>query len=96
MKITIYGRKLDVDRQGEKFPTETAWWYALKKVLNAQGHDLIKKVMSKDGHLVGTDTYPYYLRDRKHRYCFHDGEYALRLVHKPDVVTLLVEGDPTP
>ena len=40
--------------------------------------DLVKKVMSKDGHLVGGDGYPYYLRDRKHRFCIHDPHYALR------------------
>ena len=95
MKVTLYGNHLEVVRD-RPYPTESAWWYALKKELNAQGHDLIKKVMSKDGHLVGGDTYPYYLRDRRSRYCFHDPEYALRLVHKPTAVTLLIHGDPTP
>ena len=51
MKITLYGRLLDVDRQGQRFKNESAWWYALKKELNAQGHDLVKKVMAQDGHM---------------------------------------------
>ena len=96
MKITLYGRLLDVDRQGQRFKNESAWWYALKKELNAQGHDLVKKVMAQDGHMFGGTTYPYYLRDRNGRYCFYDENYALRLVHKPETVTLCVEGDPTP
>ena len=69
-----------------KFKNESAFWYALKKTLMEQGFcfvgkepaDLVKKVMSKDGHLVGGDGYPYYLRDRKHRFCIHDPHYALR------------------
>lgn len=96
MRITLYGHSLEVDRQGKKFKNESAWWYALKKELNAQGHDLVKKVMAKDGYMYGSETRSYYLRDRKHRYCFYDGEYALRLVHEPETVTLLVQGDPTP
>ena len=68
-----------------KFPTESAFWYALKKVLEAgprdpegKSFDLVKKVMSKDGHLVGGDGYPYYLRDRKWGFCIMDPNYAVR------------------
>ena len=69
-----------------KFKNESAFWYELKKTLMAEKReffncgpaDLVKKVMSKDGHLVGGDGYPYYLRDRKHRFCIHDPHYALR------------------
>ncbi len=86
MKITLYGNRLAVDRRGERFKNESAWWYALKKILNAQGHDVIKKLMYKDGHLV--DDNQYYLRDRKWLYCFCDEQYAVRLVHEHDVVTL--------
>ena len=85
-----------------KFKNESAFWYALKKTLEADRHciiggeppDLVKKVMSKDGHLVGGDTYPYYLRDRKWRYCIHDTEYAVRDIteelHKKGVVVLCI------
>lgn len=91
MKTTLNGNTLIVDREGEKFYTESAWWYALKIRLKEQGHDLIKKVTSKDGHMVGGDTYPYYLRDRKKRYCFYDGDYCLRFVYKPNVVYLIYQ-----
>ena len=89
MKTTLNGNTLIVDREGKKFYTESAWWYALKIHLNDQGHDLIKKVMSKDGHMVGGDTHPYYLRDRKFNYCYWDGDYSLRDVRDPEVVYLI-------
>lgn len=86
-----------------KFKNESAFWYALKKTLMEQGFcfvgkepaDLVKKVMSKDGHLVGGDTYPYYLRDRKWRFCIYDSHYAVRdlveELHTRGVVTLTIE-----
>jgi len=83
MKTVLSNNRLTVTRE-KTYPTESAWWYDLKKTLNAQGYDLIKKVMSKDGHMVGGDDYPYYLRDRKGDYCFMDCDYALREAHKPD------------
>lgn len=69
-----------------KFKNESAFWYELKKTLMAEKReffncgpaDLVKKVMSKDGHMVGGDTYPFYLRDRKHRFCIYDPRYAER------------------
>lgn len=85
-----------------KFPNESAFWYALKKTLvsgdyrmiGGERNDLVKKVMSKDGHLVGGEGYPYYLRDRKWRYCIHDTQYALRdlteELHTTGVVTLAI------
>ncbi len=42
---------------------ESALLYAVKKLLNLQGYDLIKKRMWKDGHLV--DDMQQYLRTRK-------------------------------
>jgi hypothetical protein len=35
----------------------------------------VKKSMEADGHLMSA---PYYLRDRKWKYCFYDGNYAIR------------------
>ena len=42
---------------------ESALLYAIKKQLSAQGYDLIKKRMSKDGHLMSD--MQQYLRTRK-------------------------------
>ncbi len=42
---------------------ESALLYAIKKLLNSRGYDLIKKRMGKDGHLV--DEMQQYLRTRK-------------------------------
>lgn len=55
------------------------WWL--------QGH--VKK--DDDGHMVGGDTYPYYLRDRKKRHCFYDSDYCLRFVHQPESVELIYQ-----
>lgn len=88
MKVTLYGNRLDIERQGERFATESAWWYRLQQELNAQGHDLVKKIMAKDGHMVGDKYGPYYLRDRGDAYCFYDPNYDSHLAHKPERVTL--------
>ena len=57
-------------------PTESAFYYRLKKVLIAQGHDVIKRLMWRDGHLV--DSKQYYIRMRNWDWCVWDGAYALR------------------
>ena len=91
MKVTINGNRMIVDREGKKYKTESAWWYALKKHLNEKGEDLIKKIMAKDGHMMGSDTGPYYLRDRKAKYCYYDPQYAIRFIHIPDKVELNIQ-----
>jgi hypothetical protein len=68
----------DSDR---RMPSESAFWYALKNKLNAEGFDLVKKVMSKDGHMMGGDNYPYYLRDRAGAFCIFDDAYVVRHLH---------------
>jgi hypothetical protein len=90
MRVTIYGNKLEVVcAPGEMYRTESAWWYALKKELNeTHGYDLIKKIMAKDGHMYGDEHGPYYLRDRKGRFCFYDTQYAVRAINTVDVATV--------
>jgi hypothetical protein len=83
------------DAKPAKFKSESAFWFALKNELAKQcAMDLVKKVMSKDGHMVGGNGYPYYLRDRKWKYCIHDHLYAIRDLakdfNKDGVVTLSV------
>jgi hypothetical protein len=77
-----YNGKCTITKEAgdEKFYSESVLLYHVKNILNKDGHDLIKKVMSKDGHMVGGDTYPYYLRDRKSKYCIYDPNYCLRSI----------------
>lgn len=85
-----------------KFKNESALWYAIKRELMAnhkapdgKPFDLVKKIMCKDGLLVGGNEGPYYLRDRKHRFCIHDPKYMLRDIaqelHETGVVVLVME-----
>ena len=64
----------------EKFKTESAFWYALKKKLQEMGHDVIKRLMVRDGHLVSEGIY--YIRERSWKWCIWDSAYALRFLHK--------------
>lgn len=61
---------------GEKFKNESAVWFALKKLLNSKGLDVIKKQAYKDWHMVCEGVY--YLRDRKYKYFFFDDQYQVR------------------
>jgi hypothetical protein len=71
MKITLNGTVCTVTREsGDPRPHgvaqargESILLHHIKKVLNDQGHDLIKKRMWRDGHLV--DDCQQYLRARK-------------------------------
>ena len=101
MKYEIKGSNFKVIREPDepKIYKETEFWYKLKKVLIANGYDVIKKVMSKDGHLYGGNTYPYYIRGRKindETPMIYDGDYALRFVYEnfnnKGEVHLLLEG----
>ena len=59
---------------------ETEFYVRLKRTLQDQGHDVIKKLIQKDGHLMG-DQYQYYIRERKWKFAVYDGKYALRFIH---------------
>jgi hypothetical protein len=71
MRIEFHGTYIEVFREkGDKAfygvqnaAGESNLLYAIKKKLNSQGYDLIKKRMWKDGHLV--DDMQQYLRTRK-------------------------------
>jgi hypothetical protein len=59
------GSRLVVTREpGDALPrNESAFWYALRKALRGLGHDVIKKLMTKDGHMVSEGVY--YVRTRQ-------------------------------
>jgi hypothetical protein len=63
-------------RDGSWGDAESLLLYRVKKALNAQGYDLIKKRMWRDGHLV--DENQLYLRDRKWRFAIYDLSWAIR------------------
>lgn len=68
-----------------KIYEETAFWHQLKKLFNADGHNMIKKLMWKDGHL--TDDTRYYIRSRKIKptgsIMIYDDNWVFRNVYEP-------------
>jgi len=80
-----------VEREdGPKIYDESILLFAVKCSLRAQGHDVIKKLMWKDGHLVSESQH--YIRTRKaptsdsydqSRFMIWDTEYAIRRVTEP-------------
>lgn len=66
----------------EQFYTESAFYHAVKKALQAKGFDIIKigqRRIAKDGHLISND---YILTERKRLYCFYDNYYSIRNIAK--------------
>lgn len=89
MKLKIQGNTLKVTREkGDPSCRRSEWGsaesrllYHIQQKLNAQGYDLIKKRMWKDGHLVDEDKL--YLRSRKftknhsHNIAIMNGNFAI-------------------
>lgn len=94
MKVTLAKREIVVEREdSEKVYSESLLLHKIKVALIEQGHDVIKKRMWKDGHMMGGDEMQY-LRERKWNWCAFDGDYALRLLHEDynnGTVRLMVE-----
>lgn len=64
-----------------RYRTEHTLLYHVRNVLRAQGHDVIKRRMSADGHLMGDDTLPY-LRERRGRWAIYDQSWQIRAMHE--------------
>jgi hypothetical protein len=78
MKVTLTNRQLIVERQDSpKLYSESLLLHKIKVALIEQGHDVIKKRMWRDGHLMGDDS-TQYIRERNWNWCAFDNEYALR------------------
>lgn len=77
MLITYEGSTVVITREkGERCTrSESDLFYRLRNVLRNQGKDVIKKSPGKDGHLTSA---PYYIRERKWKWCIFDQYYALR------------------
>jgi hypothetical protein len=82
---------------GPKIYSESAFWHAVKRELQKQGYDVIKKLMWKDEHLV--DDTQYYVRSRKYTpdsFMLSQNDYAIRFVYdrynSDGEVTLMADG----
>ncbi len=60
---------------------ETEFYHKLKKELQKQDYDVIKKLVQKDGHMFG-DNHTHYIRERKWKWCIVDPNWAIELAHK--------------
>ena len=78
MKIEILKNKIIIKRNNDKkIYNESILYFKIKEKLNKKGFDLIKKLIHKDGHMMGGPGV-YYLRDRNWNFCFIDNEYQIR------------------
>jgi hypothetical protein len=64
----------------ERFYTDSTLLHHIKKALIAQGHDVIKKRMWRDGHMV--DDTQQYIRARDGSWCVYDEHYQTRQICK--------------
>ena len=75
MKITKHSIII-IREKGDNYYKESLLWYYAKQILNEKyNYDLIKKCPASDGHLTSA---PYYLRDRKDKFCLHDELHQVR------------------
>lgn len=73
-------RKISNKKWPESVAGESELWHAIKLALIEQGHDVIKKQMWKDDHLV--DENVYYIRQRKWQWCFWDPNHVVFLTER--------------
>lgn len=64
----------------KKIYSESLLWYRIKQILIDAGYDVIKKCPEKDGHMVSE---PYYIRDRKWKWCLRDENSFARFLYEP-------------
>ena len=65
------------EKNEPKVYKESTLYHKIRRILKDAGFDVVRQVPAKDGHLTGA---PYYIRDRKHRFCLFDECYAIRLL----------------
>jgi len=69
MKLEYTETGVEITAEDERFYTESALFHAIKKAMQADGLDVIKKRPDRDGHMLSA---PYYLRDRKWQFAYTD------------------------
>lgn len=82
MKVEINRNSVIVTREAtdRKIYKESLFYYLAAKELKKQGHDVVKKLMYKDGHMVSDNQY--YIRERKWKWSAYDNYFALRFVYE--------------
>ena len=100
MKVKLEKKTCIVTREdGDKrMSTESQLLYHVKLELQKQGHDVIKKRMWKDGHMVSDHCQ--YVRERKGKFGIWDEQYPIRDIVEDfrkvgRVVLSVAELDPT-
>ena len=83
MKVRINkSRNIVVVKRGNspRIYSESGLLHQIKKALLSQGHDVIKKLMWKDGHLV--DDKQHYIREQHGEWCIYDPNWAIRFTYE--------------
>lgn len=79
----LTGGSISIHRDGgPKIYSDSSFWHKVKTELQKQGHDVIKKLMWKDGHLK--DDNEYYVRSRKYlpdSFMISQTDFAIRSVY---------------
>ena len=82
MKVTVEQNQISIERENSpKIYSESTLLHKIKLELIEQGHDVIKKRMWKDGHMMGDES-SQYIRERNWKWCAFDNDYVLRLSYK--------------
>ena len=63
-----------------KIYSESGLMHHIKRTLLGQGHDVIKKLMWKDGHLV--DDKQHYIRERNYAWAIYDPDWPIRRTYE--------------
>lgn len=79
MKLQTRGDRVTVTRDDtdKRIYSESAFWYAVRNTLRGSGRDVVKRLMQKDGHMMG-DNSTYYVRARNWDFAIFDGDWAVR------------------
>jgi len=62
-----------------KIYKESTLYYRILQIFKDAGYDVIRQIPAKDGHLTSA---PYYIRDRKRRFCWFDEHHQIRKLNE--------------
>lgn len=87
----MFIEKEDTD---DKIYNDSHLMYKIKEQMKESGHDVVKKLAYKDGHMV--DDTLYYIRERKHKYFMYDPTNGIHPSYEDfnhGVLTLNIAGE---